>query len=170
MDVNFYGAVYCTYFALPYLKQSRRRIVAMSSMGGKAAILFNTPYIVSRYTMHGFYDALRMELTSHGVSVTVVCPYWVVTEFHKAQMNKDGVPRGTCGRALYTEKVMTAERCAEITLRAAHRRRREVLIGPGALVKWHKLLTPGLVDWLEVKMFLEPAICCAKADQSEMKS
>jgi short-subunit dehydrogenase len=169
MDVNFYGAVYCTYYALPHLKQSKGRIVAISSMGGKAAIPFNTPYISSKYAMHGFYDALRMELLSHGVSCTVVCPYWVVTEFHEAQMNKDGVPRGSRGRAIYTNKMMTAERCAEITLRAAYKRRREVLMGPGALAVWLKLLAPGFVDWLSVKVFLEPVIRRAKAGKIEVK-
>jgi short-subunit dehydrogenase len=170
MDVNFYGAVYCTYYALPHLKQSKGRIVAISSMGGKAAIPFNTPYISSKYAMHGFYDALRMELYQHGVSATVICPYWVVTEFHEAQMNKDGVPRGSRGRAIYTNKMMTAERCAEVTLRAAYKRRREVLMGPGALAVWLKLLAPGFLDWLSVKMFLEPVIRRAKAGKIEVKS
>ena len=82
MDVNFYGAVYCTYYALPYLKQTRGRIVAISSMGGKSALPYNTPYIASKYAMHGFYDSLRMELKQHRVSVTVICPWWVVSEFH----------------------------------------------------------------------------------------
>lgn len=170
MGVNFYGAVYCTYYALPHLKQSKGRIVAISSIGGKAAIPFNTPYISSKYAMQGFYDALRMELLSHGVSCTVVCPYWVVTEFHEAQMNKDGVPRGSRGRAIYTNKMMTAERCAEITLRAAYKRRREVLMGPGALAVWLKLIAPGLMDWLTVKVFLEPVIRRAKAGKIEVKS
>ena len=85
VEVNFYGGVNCSYYALPYLKQSRGGIVAISSVGGKAAIPYNTPYISSKYAMHGFYDALRMELAQHGVSVTVVCPWWVVTEFHEAQ-------------------------------------------------------------------------------------
>src|SRR5512139_2013446 len=101
VDVNFYGAVYCTYYALPYLKKTRGRIVAVSSVGGKAAIPYNTPYCASKYAMHGFYDSLRMELTQHGVSCTVVCPWWVVTEFHESQLNKDGVPRGLRGRAYY---------------------------------------------------------------------
>ncbi len=94
MDVNFYGAVYCTYYALPYLKQTQGRIVAISSLGGKAAIPYNTPYCASKYGMHGFYDSLRMELYQHGVSVTVICPWWVATEFHAAQLTKDGTPRG----------------------------------------------------------------------------
>jgi short-subunit dehydrogenase len=170
MDVNLYGAVYCTYYALPHLKQSRGRIVAISSLGGKAAIPYNTPYCASKYAVHGFYDSLRMELALHGVSCTVVCPYWVVTEFHESQMNKEGVPRGARGRALYTNKMMTADQCADITLRAAHKRRREVLMGPGALTVWLKTLAPGLVDWLTVKFFLEPAVRRAKAAQIKAKS
>jgi len=166
MNVNFYGAVYCTYYTLPHLKKTRGRVVAISSVGGKAAIPYNTPYCASKYAMHGFYDSLRMELYQHGVSCTVVCPYWVVTEFHESQMNKDGEPRGARGRALYTDKMMTADQCAEITLHAAQKRRREVLMGPGTLAVWLKVLAPGFVDWLSVRMFLEPAIRRAKAAQS----
>jgi short-subunit dehydrogenase len=157
MDVNFYGAVSCTYYALPHLKQTRGRIVAISSVGGKAALPYNTAYCASKYGMHGFYDALRMELAQNGVGVTVICPWWVVTEFHEAQLDKNGVPRGARGRAIYSKKMMTAERCAEITLNAAYQRRRELLMGPGVLVVLLKALAPGLVDWLTVKVFLAAA-------------
>jgi len=170
LDVNFYGAVYSTYYALPHLKQTNGRIVAISSVGGKAAIPYNTPYIASKYAMHGFYDALRMEITQHGVSITIICPWWVVSEFHEAQMNKDGVPRGPRGRSIYTKKTMTAEQCAAITLRAADKRHREVLMGPGALAVWLKVLAPGLLDWLSVKIFLEPVIRRAKAGKIVVKS
>ena len=153
MDVNFYGAVYCSYYALPYLKQTKGRIVAISSLGGKAAIPYNTPYCASKYGLHGFYDSLRMELTRHGVGVTVICPGLVATEFHAAQMNKDGISRGAArGKDYYTSKTMSAERCAEITLRAAYQRRRELLMGLGVWVALLKTLAPGLVDWLAVKV------------------
>jgi len=146
MDVNFYGAVYCTYYALPYLIRSRGRLVAVSSLGGKAPLPYNSPYIASKYAMHGFFDSLRIELMRHGVSVTIICPYWVVTGFHEAQMDKDGTPRGPSGRAIYSKNMMTAERCAALILRAAYRRQREVLMGPGRLIAWLKLLAPGLLD------------------------
>lgn len=167
LDVNLYGAVNCTYYALPFIKQAQGRIVAISSMGGKAAIPYNTPYCASKYGLHGFYDSLRMELYQHGVSVTVICPWWVVTEFHESQMDKNGVPIGERGRAIYTQKMMTAERCAEITLQAAYKRRREVLMGPGALAVWLKMLAPGFLDWLAVKIFLEPAIRRARVGQAK---
>ena len=148
MEVNFYGAVYCTYYALPHLIRSLGRIVAVSSLGGKAPLPYNSPYIASKYAMHGFFDSLRMEMRRHGVSVTIICPYWVVTGFHEAQLDKDGVPRGPDGRAIYSKNMMTAERCAEVILRAAQHRQREVLMGPGRLIAWLKLLAPGLLDRL----------------------
>jgi short-subunit dehydrogenase len=170
MDINFYGTVYCTYHALPYLKQSQGRIVSISSLGGKSAIPYNTPYCASKYALHGFFDSLRMELTPHGVSCTVICPSWVVTEFHEAQLNKDGVPRGERGRAYYSKKMMTADQCARITLDAAQKRRREVLMGPGFWAILFKTLAPGLLDWLTFKLFLEPAIKRAKAGKIEVQS
>jgi short-subunit dehydrogenase len=90
--------------------------------------------------------------------VTVVCPYWVVTEFHERFMNKDGKPKGPEGRAIYTEKMMTADRCAQIILRAAMKRKREVLMGPGILGVWLKMIVPGLVDKITIESFLKPAI------------
>lgn len=168
VDINFYGAVYCTYYALPHLKQSKGRIVAVSSLGGKSAIPYNTPYCAGKYALHGFFDSLRMELVQHGVSCTVICPWWVISEFHEAQLNKDGVPRGQRGRAIYSKNMMTADQCAAITLKAAYRRRREVLMGPGGAAVLFKTLAPGLLDWLTFKIFLEPAIKRAKAGKIEV--
>jgi short-subunit dehydrogenase len=169
LGVNLLGAVSCTYYALPFLKQTRGRIVTISSMGGKAAIPYNTPYCASKYGLHGFYDSLRMELSRDGVSVTLICPWWVVTEFHESQMDKNGVPVGKRGRAIYNQRMMSAERCAEITLQAAYKRRREVWMGPGALAVWLKVLAPGFLDWLAVKVFLEPAIRRARAAQAKVE-
>jgi short-subunit dehydrogenase len=166
MAVNFYGAVYCTYYALPHLIRSRGRIVAVSSLGGKAPVPYNSPYVASKFAMHGFFDSLRIEMMKYGVSVTIVCPYWVVTSFHEAQMDKDGVPRGPHGRAIYAEKMMTAERCAAITLRAAEARRREVLMSPGPLVAWLKLLAPGLIDRFVIT-FLKASVRRERANQEE---
>lgn len=162
--VNFLGSVYTTYYALPHLKRTKGRIVMISSLGGIVGLPYNTPYCSSKYALHGFSESLRMELYKDGVSVTVICPFWVATEFHAAQLNKDGVPRGEArGRDMYTKRTMTADRCAEITLQAAFKRRREVLMSPGVLAVWLKVMSPRLLDWLVVKVFLEPAVRRARA-------
>jgi short-subunit dehydrogenase len=157
MDVNFYGMVYCTYYALPYIKETSGRIVNVSSLGGVMAIPFNTSYIASKFAVNGFSDSLRMELTKAGVSVTVICPYWVVTEFHERYLDRNGKPKGPSGRAIYTDKTMTANRCAQIILKAARRRKREVLMGPGRMGVWLKLIAPNLVDKMVVEAVLRPA-------------
>jgi short-subunit dehydrogenase len=148
VDVNFYGTVHCTYYALPYLKETRGRIVNISSLGGMLAIPLNTSYSASKFAMIGFSDSLRMEVEQAGVSVTVICPSWVVTEFHERYLDKNGQPKGPSGRAIYTEKTMTADQCAQIVLRAARRRKRQVVMRPGSPALWLKLIAPGLADRL----------------------
>jgi short-subunit dehydrogenase len=156
MDVNFYGTVYCTYYALPHLKESGGRIVNISSLGGVIAIPHNTSYIASKFAVNGFSDSLRMELNRTGVSVTVICPYWVVTEFHERYMDKNGQPKGSAGRAIYTDKMMTADRCAEILLKAARQRKRVVFMGPGKMGILLKLIAPNLMDKITTKAVLRP--------------
>jgi short-subunit dehydrogenase len=166
MNVNFFGAVQCSYYALPYLKQSRGRIVAVSSLGGKAPAPYNSAYVSSKFAMQGFFDSLRIELLRHGVSVTIICPSWVVTNFHEAQMDKDGVPIGPRGRAIYTKDMMSAERCAELILKAAYRRKRELLMGYAGMVCWLKLIAPGLVDRFIVA-FLKAAVRRGQVDLTQ---
>jgi short-subunit dehydrogenase len=169
MDVNFYGAVYSTYYTLPHLINSRGRIVAISSLGGKAPVPYNSPYVASKFAMHGFFDSLRIEMMKYGVSVTIVCPYWVETGFHEAQLDQNGRPRGAPGRAIYSKKTMTAEQCASIILRAASGRRREVLMSPGRLATWLKLVAPAFLDWLAVNVILKPAVRRVRANQVKAK-
>jgi len=158
MAVNFNGVVQCTYYALPYLKDTSGRIVNVSSLGGKLAIPYNTSYIASKFAVTGFSDSLRMELRNEGVSVTVIYPYWVVTEFHERMLVKDGHARGPGGRAIYTEKMMTAEQCAKIILKAANGRKREVVMRPGMIASWLKLIAPGLMDKIIIERFFKPMV------------
>lgn len=146
MDVNFRGAVYCTYHALPFLQEAQGRVVNISSLAGVLAIPFNSSYTAGKFAMMGFSDSLRMEVQRSGVSVTVVCPYWVVSEFHERLLDKNGRPWSPAGRSRNTKRTMTADRCAQIILSAARRRRRQVVMWPGSLVLWLKLVSPGLAD------------------------
>lgn len=135
MDVNFLGAAFCTYYALSHLKQAAGRVVNIGSLGAVLPIPYNTSYIASKHAMLGFSDSLRMELAQSGVSVTLICPYWVATEFHENMMDRHGRPRGAGGRAIYTRRTMTADRCAAILVEAARKRKRQVVMAPGRLAQ-----------------------------------
>lgn len=156
MSVNFNGIVQCTYYALPYLKDTCGRVVNVASLGGKLAIPYNTTYISSKFAVTGFSDSLRMELQKVQVSVTVIYPYWVVTEFHERLLDKNGQVRGPEGRAIYTKKTMSAEQCANIIIKAAKQRKREVVMRPGTIASWLKLIAPNVLDKIIVEKIFKP--------------
>ena len=145
MRVNYFGAVYCTHAALPHLLATRGRIVAVSSLAGKAGIPTRTGYSASKHALHGFLDALRTELTGTGVSVTLVCPGYVAS----------GTRRYTVGAAREDSEAtrkaragaMSVQRCAGIILRASARRKREaVMTLPGKVGRLVRPFFPGLID------------------------
>ncbi|HEX7973167.1 MAG TPA: SDR family oxidoreductase [Anaerolineales bacterium] len=145
MRTNYFGSVYCTYAALPYLKRAHGRIVAISSLAGKSGIPTRSGYAASKHAMQGFFDSLRIELAGYGVSVTIVCPDFVASEARGRAFGPDGAPLGKS--PVQESKVMTAETCARLTLKAAARRQREEIMGlRGKAGMWLKMIAPGLVD------------------------
>src|SRR4030042_2359476 len=79
MKVNYFGSMYCTHFALPYLKKSKGRIVGVSSYTGKTGVPTRTGYAASKHAMAGFFDSLRIELKKTGISVSMIYPGFVAT-------------------------------------------------------------------------------------------
>lgn len=145
MQVNFFGSVYCTHHALPYLKESRGRIVGVSSLAGKTGLPTRTGYAASKHAMAGFFDTLRIELDDNGVSVTMIYPGFVSTGVGQRALGADGKPLGKSPQQ--NGNVMTAEACARLILKAVGRRRRELVMTLGGRVgQWLKLIAPDVVD------------------------
>ena len=92
MRLNYLGSVYPTFHALPHLKRAGGRIVAVASMAGLIGVPTRTGYSAAKHAVVGFFDSLRVELADAGVSVTVVCPDFVVSEIHKRALGPDGRP------------------------------------------------------------------------------
>jgi short-subunit dehydrogenase len=143
--INFFGSVYCTWFALPHLKKSRGRIVAVSSLTGRHGVPTRTLYAGTKHAMAGFFDSLRIELKGEGVSVTVIYPGFVDTRIAERALGPDGKPLGT--RPVVKNAIMTVEECARQTIDAAARRKREVIMTRRARIGMiFKALWPELVD------------------------
>jgi len=145
MGVNYFGSVYCTYYALPYLKKTSGTIVGIASLTGKTGVPTRSFYAASKHAMAGFFDSLRIELTDSGVRVTMVYPGFVATEVRKRAF---GTNSTSSRRNPPNEPdVMTAETCAELILNATAQRKRElVMTFRGRLGVWLKLIAPGLTD------------------------
>jgi Short-chain dehydrogenases of various substrate specificities len=143
--INYFGSVYCTWFALPYLKRTRGRIVGVSSITGKNGVPTRTLYAGTKHAMAGFFDSLRIELKPEGVSVTMVYPGFVATDIAHRALGPDGNPLGT--RPVKKELAMPVEECARQIIAAAAERKREVIMRKRAkLGMLAKVFFPEKVD------------------------
>ncbi len=150
MKVNFLGAMYCTYYALPHLKQTKGRIACISSMADKLIAPGNTGYVASKHAMEAFFESLRAEVSGDGVSVTMLYPGFVDTGFSGRMLDAKGDSSGGINDMLKDTKQMNVEDCARWIADNTLNRKRQALMPvnglPGALLPWIKLIAPG---WLE---------------------
>lgn len=145
MRVNLWGSVWCTHAALPYLRQSRGSIVAVSSLAGLFGVPGRTAYSASKFAMTGFFEALRAELKTAGVSVTTAYPGVVATQIRHHGLNAAGQTAGSSG--LKEDNAMSVEECARLILQGMDQRQREVVMtAKGKLGRWLKLLVPARVE------------------------
>ena len=80
LDINVVGQMALTQAVLPQLRAVKGRIVMVSSIGGRMAFPFLSPYHASKFALEGLSDSLRMELKPFGVHVAVIEPGSVKTE------------------------------------------------------------------------------------------
>lgn len=78
-EVNVFGQVAVTRALLPALRAARGRIVLVSSVGGRVSVPYNGPYAASKHAIEAIGDALRGELHSSGVGVSLIEPGSVKT-------------------------------------------------------------------------------------------
>jgi short-subunit dehydrogenase len=145
MRINLWGSVWCTHAALPYLKQARGSIVAVSSLAGLVGVPGRTAYSATKFAMGGFFEALRAELKPFGVSVTTAYPGVVATQIRHRGFNAAGGALGSS--SLKDDKAMPVEECASLIVDSMEARKREVVMSAkGKLGRWMKLIAPGLVE------------------------
>ena len=145
MKVNYLGCVYPTFHALPHLKKSRGQIVAVASLAGLTGVPTRTGYAASKHAVFGFFDSLRIELLGTGVDVTIVAPDFVVSEIHKRAIGPDGRPLGES--PMQESKIMSAEECARLMVRAMEKRQRLLITSlRGRVGRFVRLVFPGLID------------------------
>jgi NAD(P)-dependent dehydrogenase (short-subunit alcohol dehydrogenase family) len=75
METHFWGPLHTTLAALPHMRdRGAKRIVNISSIGGKIAVPHLLPYTASKFALTGLSEGLRAELAAQGFAVTTVCP------------------------------------------------------------------------------------------------
>jgi short-subunit dehydrogenase len=147
MDVNFWGTVYCTKYALPEILKTKGSIVGVSSIAGYKGLPGRTGYSASKFAMNGFLDALRVENLKTGIHILTACPGFTASNIRNTALSADGTQQGES--TLHEEKMMTADEVAVIIVEGVEKRARTlVMTGQGKLTVFLNKFLPGLLDKL----------------------
>lgn len=153
MDINFWGTVYCSKFAVKSIRENKGAIVGVSSIAGFRGLPARTGYSASKFAMQGFLEALRTELLQTGAHVMWVSPGFTASNIRNVARSADGSAQGET--PLDEGKLMSAEQCAAIILDGVEKRKRTIVMtGQGKLTVWLNKLFPGLADKLVFNHFL----------------
>ncbi|MGE4290508.1 MAG: SDR family oxidoreductase [Salinivirgaceae bacterium] len=145
MDVNFWGAVYCTKQALPYLLRSKGVLVGVSSVAGFHGLPGRTGYSASKFALHGFLETVRIEHLKDGLHVLVIAPGFTASEIRKNALINDGTTQGMTPRD--EQKMMEPQQVARILIRSIRKKKRNKIISfSGQLIALLQRILPKQVD------------------------
>lgn len=145
MDVNFWGTVYCTKYALPYLQRAKGSLVGISSVAGLHGLPGRTGYSASKFAMTGFLETVRIENLKKGLHVMIACPGFTASNVRFAALTADGTSQGETPRN--EGKMMTADQVARIVARGILRRKRLCLMeSEGRATHFVKKFAPAFLD------------------------
>lgn len=145
MDINFYGTVYATKYALPHIIKNQGSVVGISSIAGNVGLPGRSGYSASKFAMQGFLDTIRVEMRERNVHVLVACPGFTASNIRKAALNKEGKAQG--GSPRNEGKMMSSEEVAQRIYRAVQKRKRSlVLTREGKLAVFMNKWLPGVVE------------------------
>lgn len=154
MDINFYGAVYCTKFALPSILARKGTVVGVSSIAGYRGLPGRSGYSASKFALQGWLESLRTEMVESGVHVMWVCPGFTTSNIRNAALNEKGVSQGES--PMDEDKMMTAAECAGHILAAIEKKKRTlVLTFTGKRTVFMNKFFPGLADKMAYKFFFK---------------
>ncbi len=153
MDVNFWGTVYCTKYALPYLLENKGSVVGVSSVAGFHGLPGRTGYSASKFAMHGFLETIRIENLKEKLHVMIIAPGFTTSEVRKHALTANGTEQGTSPRE--EGSMMTPEHVARWVLKGIRKKKRnKILTWEGRFTALLQRIIPDVVDYayyLEMK-------------------
>jgi dehydrogenase/reductase SDR family member 7B len=145
MDVNFWGTVYCTKYALPYLLKTKGSVVGVSSIAGYKGLPGRAGYSASKFAMQGFLEVLRIENINKGLHVLIACPGFTASNIRNSALAANGSQQGESPRD--ENKMMSPDRVAELIIRGIlNKKHRIILTTQGKLTVTLNKFFPKLID------------------------
>ncbi|HCY90187.1 MAG TPA: short chain dehydrogenase [Chitinophagaceae bacterium] len=152
MDINFFGALYCTKLSLESIIARKGTIVGISSIAGYRGLPGRSGYSASKFALNGWLEALRTELLEEDVNVMWVCPGFTRSNIRNVALNSEAKSQGESPMA--ESSLMSAETCARHIIRAIEQRKRTlVLTFKGKQTVFMNKFFPSWTDKLTRKFF-----------------
>jgi dehydrogenase/reductase SDR family member 7B len=147
MDVNFFGTVYCTKYALPYVLKEQGSVVGVSSIAGYKGLPGRCAYSASKFAMQGFLESLRVENLKNKLHVLIACPGFTSSNIRNTALDKDGLVQSESPRD--EKQMMGPDQVAIYIYQSVKKRQNSlVLTMNGKLTVFLNKLFPKLVDRL----------------------
>ncbi len=152
MDINFFGAVYCTKLALASIIERKGAIIGISSIAGYRGLPGRSGYSASKFALQGWLESIRTELMDDGVHVMWISPGFTASNIRNAALTEEGLPQGDT--PLDENKLMSPEECARHIFHAIDQKKRSlVLTFNGKQTVFMNKFFPSLADKLIRKFF-----------------
>lgn len=154
MEINYFGTVYCTKYALNSIIERKGTIVGVSSIAGYRGLPGRSGYSASKFAVQGWLESIKTELKDEGVHVMWVCPGFTTSNIRNVALSKDGSSLGET--PMDESKLMPAGECADLILKAIEKKKRTlVLTFTGKRTVFMQKFFPKLADKLVHKFFLK---------------
>lgn len=147
MDVNFWGTVNCTKYALPYLIKSKGVLVGVSSVAGIHGLPGRTGYSASKFAMTGFLETIRIENMKNKLHVMIAIPGFTCSDIRQTALTANGSPQGESPRD--EKRMMSAETAAHYIAEGIRRNKNYLILDfEGKATFFLKKFTTSLLDRL----------------------
>ncbi|KAJ7945675.1 11-beta-hydroxysteroid dehydrogenase [Quillaja saponaria] len=151
MDINFWGSVYTTHYAVPHLKDTKGKIVVLSSASAWLPAPRHTVYNASKAALLSMYETLRVEFGPQ-THITIVTPGYIESEITQGKYlqraGKIVFDQDTRDAQVGPVPVGTVTSCAKSIVNSTLRGDR-YLTEPSWFSMTHiwKVLCPELLEW-----------------------
>jgi len=156
LDVNLWGTIYCTKYALPFILEQKGSVVGVSSIGGIKGLPGRSGYSASKFAMNGFMESLRTENMNTGLHVLMAFPGFTASNIRNTALGADGSMQGESPRN--EDKMMSAEKVANHICKAVLKRKNKIILTrQGKIINFFSKLFPDFIDAMIYKgMAKEP--------------
>ncbi len=130
MELNAISVFSLTKAVLPHMiKRKTGHLVVTSSIAGKVGAPFSATYCATKFAIQGWFDALRIEMAQHNITVTTICPGPVHSAIQREAFTaKSGVKYSDIADMSKVEKRVATSRCSELITVAIANKLEEVWI------------------------------------------